>query len=182
MRILLRVIVFIAIGALFVSQSYGQKKCKFEYEESDPFTGKISKGTSTSIFPISISTREFWHIGIERVNDDFNIVNNIHLAGEISVDLEQGDSLMFATKDGDVITCFATKKISPTTIIDKVMNESIITSGYISRYQISREQLEILADSEITNIRINIAEQVYQQEIKSKHSKDFLNDANCILK
>jgi hypothetical protein len=181
MRILLRVIVFIAISGLFINQTLGQKKCKYEYEENDPFTGKISKGTSTTIFPISISTREFWHIGIERINDDFNIVNNIHLGGELSADIQQGDSLMFATKSGEVITCFAVKKVSPNTIIDKIMNETIITSGYISRYEISREQVEALADSEITNIRINIADQVYQQEIKSKHAKDFLNDANCIL-
>ena len=182
MRILLRVFVFIAISGLFINQSFGQKKCKYEYEDSDPFTGKILKGTSTAIFPVSISTKEFWHVGFERINDKFNIVNNIHLSGELSVDLNPGDSLMFATKDGGVVTCYATKEISPTTIIDKVLNETIITSGYISRYQISLNQVEALADSEITNIRMNIGDQVYKQPIKAKHARDFQNDANCILK
>lgn len=182
MRIFIQIFVFIAIGGLFLDQSFGQKECKFEYEENDPFTAKLSRGTLTTIFPISITTKEFWHVGFDRLNDEFNIVNNIHLSGKLSSDINPGDSIMFATNDGSIITCYAIKTIGPITKIDHVMNNKIITSGYICKYPISKEQVEVLADSELTNIRMNIGDEVYQQKVKAKHARDFQNDARCILR
>ena len=182
MRIVLQIFVFIAIGGLLGDQSFGQQKCKFEYEENDPFTAKLSKGTLTAIFPISITTKESWYVGFDRLNDEFSIVNNINLSGKLSSDINLGDSIMFATNDGSIITCYAIKTISPITNIDRVMNNKIITSGYISKYPISKEQLEVLADSELTNIRMNIGDKIYQQKVKAKHARDFQNDARCILK
>ena len=90
MRLVLQIFFFLTIS-VFITTNINAQKCKYEYEENDPFTGKISKGTSTTIFPISVSTREFWHVGIERNNDEFNIINNIHLSGELSEDINIGD-------------------------------------------------------------------------------------------
>lgn len=177
----LQVLLLIFICSFIPEPSQAQNKCKFDYEEDDPFTGKLSRGTSTTIFPTSMSTHEYWEIGFDRLNDVYSIINNISIAGKSDSYLYQGDSLMFATKDGSIISCYSVEKISPVTQAEKVMNHDIITTTYLSKYSISNEQMEILASSPITNIRINIGEQVYQQEIRSRHAKDFMEDAKCIL-
>lgn len=175
-----RFFLFIALAGLFINAANAQK-CKYEYEEDDPFSGKLSKGTLTTIFPASIATNESWTLGIVRMNNEFTIENNISLGGKSNAFLNQGDSIMFATEDGSVISCYANYKVGPETNIDKVMNNKIVTTAYLSKYSISKEALEILSQSVLTTVRINIGEQVIQQELKAKHGKDFMNDARCIL-
>jgi hypothetical protein len=181
MRLSLQILLFITIGGLFIQSAQAQIKCKFDYEEDDPFTGKLSRGTSATIFPTSISTREYWEIGFERVNDNYSVTNDISIAGKSDEYLYQGDSLMFATKDGSIISCYASERVSPVTRAERVMSHDLITTNYISTYTISRRQMEMLARSAVTSIRINIGEEVFMQEIKSRHAKDIMQDANCIL-
>jgi hypothetical protein len=181
MRRSLQILILILIGGLFLQTAHAQIKCKYDYEESDPFTGKLARGTTTTIFPTSISTREYWEIGFERINDTYTVSNNISIAGKSNEYLYQGDSLMFATKDGNIITCYANEKVNPESHAERVMNRDIITTKYVSTYAISRRQMEALARTAVTSIRINIGEEVFQQEIKSRHAKNLMQDANCIL-
>lgn len=180
MRLSLRTLLFLTLTGLFF-QTANAQKCKFEYENDDPFSGKLTRRTITTVFPSSIATNESWTVGIERLNNEYTIVNNISLGGKSNNFLYEGDSIMFATSDGNVITCYANYKVGPETNIDKVMNNKIVSTAYISRYTITAEQVEILSRSVLTRLRINIGEEVIQQELKSKHGKDFMNDARCIL-
>lgn len=181
MRRSLQFLILIIIGGLFLQTAQAQIRCKFDYEENDPFTGKLTRGTTTTIFPTSISTREYWEIGFDRLNDTYTIKNSISIAGKSNEYLYQGDSLMFATKDGSIITCYANEKVNPETQAERVMSQDIITTRYISTYAISRRQMETLARSAVTNIRLNIGKEVFQQEIKSRHAKNLMQNANCIL-
>lgn len=180
MKISLQIIVFIALSGMLI-QSASAQKCKYEFEENDPFNGKLSRGTLTTVFQKSVATNESWNVGIIRMNNEFSILNDINLSGRSITFLNKGDSLMLATKDGHVITCYAQDKVGSEINISKVMGQKIVTSSYISKYDISREKLEILSSSELVKIRINIGEEVFEKDLKSKHGKDFMNDASCIL-
>lgn len=180
MKISLRILVFVALSGMLVQAAVAQK-CKFEFEDNDPFTGKLSRGTLTTVFPTSISTNESWNIGILRSNNEYTILNDINLAGRSIALLNKGDSLMLATKDGHVITCYAQDRVGPEVNIMKVLGKKIVTTSYISKYLISKEDLEVLSGSELSKIRINIDDEVFEQELKSKHGRDFMNDAGCIM-
>ncbi|MEN8226210.1 MAG: hypothetical protein ABFS05_12705 [Bacteroidota bacterium] len=182
MRVYLKLLFVFAIAGLFFSQTHAQKKCKFKYENEDPFTGEISRGTITTIFSPSLSTNEYWHIGINRENDKFNILNDIQLSGQLVTHMNIGDSLMFKTADGTIIKCYSLEEAGPRPKATKIMNRKILNTQYTSIYEVSIQQLEAFARSEITYVRMNIGDEVFEQKVKSKHARDFLNDARCIIR
>jgi len=177
----LKLLIVFAIIGLFINPIHAQKKCKYKFEQEDAFTGVISKGTSTAIFPPSVSTNEHWYVGFNREGDNYTIVNDIQLSGEMGQYVNIGDSVMFKTEDGTIIICYAIEKTNPRPKATKKMNHSIFTTGYVSIYQVTEEQVEKFADSPVSIIRLHIGNDIFEQTIKSKHSKDLLSSANCIL-
>jgi hypothetical protein len=181
MRMNLKILLVSVVIVLFINPVHAQKKCKYKYEIEDAFTGVLSKGTSTPIFPPSVSTDEHWYIGFNREGDNFSIVNDIQLSGEMDNYVNIGDSIMFKAEDGSVITCYAIEKTNPRPKATKKMNQSIFTTEFVSIYHISEQQLEKFADSQISIIRLHLGDEVIEQPIKSKHAQELLSSANCIL-
>jgi hypothetical protein len=177
----IKILVFLAFTGLITCQAVAQKKCKFEYEKEDPFSGEILKGTKSAVYAITPASSEFWYIGINRINDVFKIANSIQMDGKMTLSLNKGDSIIFKTEDGSIISCYATELTNPIPTSAKVWDQSILCTTYDSKYNISKEQLETFTHSLITHVRINISDEVFQAEVKSKYAKDFMNDAKCIL-
>lgn len=177
----LRIIVLLALTGLFTLQATAQKKCKFEFEKEDPFTGEVSRGTSTPIYPESPASNEYWYVGLNRTDDAFSVIIRLQLDGRRNEVLNSGDSVMFATEAGQVVTCHVNDLANPVTIEGKIWERTVPSTLYVGQYHITREQLESLSGSPLTHIRMNISDEVYEAEVKSKHGRHFHESAVCIL-
>ncbi|UTW65420.1 hypothetical protein KFE94_12235 [bacterium SCSIO 12643] len=162
------------------SEVQAQKKCKFDFEETDPFSGKVKKGnTSTLVAGMGYST---WYVGWNREGDSFYMGMLVTMQGEFNTSINQGDSLMFKLANGNMVTVYAKEQSTPVTNVSTASTKPVILSTYRCNYAITKEQLEMLSESVITHVRMNIADKVIQKELKEKKALKVQNDIKCILK
>lgn len=173
-----------ATGLLFIfllgsNTSFGQKKCKFDYEETDAFSGKSKKG-NTSVL-VGGMGYETWLVGWNREGDNYYLGMLVTLKGEFNTAINPGDSIMFKLADGNLITVYAKEVSTPVVNITTATSTPIILSTYKCNYGVTKEQLELIAASITTHVRMNIADKPYQKELKEKKSVKLQNDVRCIL-
>lgn len=168
---------------LNLSNVKAQKKCRFDYDKTDEFTGEVKKGNTSPIFPATPLSHEYWYLGLNRTGNNYHIGNLLQLNGEFNVFLEKGDSLMLKLNNNEIITCYANDRTSPVTKarVD-ANNQPVITSVYKSNYDVSLENMEKLTKSEVIYIRMNVGDKVYERKLKMKFGKKILHNATCIMK
>ena len=167
---------------LNLSEVKAQKKCKFDYEKTDEFTGKIIKGNTTPIDKVTPFSQSSWYLGINREGDEFYISIYIQLSGELNTYLEKGDSLMFKFDDGEIITVYANKRSSPETNAGVVGNRLVVVTSYRTNYNITTEEMEKFTKSFVDYIRMNVYDKVIEKKLIEKYRKKLINNALCIMK
>jgi hypothetical protein len=164
------------------SNVFGQKKCKYTYQKEDPITGEQTKGTKLLVFATPLTMQETWYLFFDRKGNNFSVRMSIKLTGEFNMPLEVGDSLTFKLADGKIFTLYAKERNAPVT--EAYINgadQPVILSCFICNYDISKEQLESMATSPVTFIRMNIGSFPIDKEIGKKVGKKFQEDAHCII-
>ena len=157
-----------------------QKKCKFDFEETDPFSGKTKKSNTSTL--VAGMGYERWLVGWNREGDSFFMGMVTTLQGELNTTINQGDSIMFKLADGNMVVIYAKEVSSPVTDVSTASTTPVILSTYKCNYTITKEELEMLSNSVITHVRMNIADKVLQKELKEKKALKVQNDIKCILK
>ena len=177
----LRLIVLISLAGLISLQAEAQKKCKYDFEKEDPFTGEVSRGISTPVYPESPASNEFWYVGLNRTDDEFSVIIKLQLDGKRDEIVNAGDSVMFRTKSGSVVVSHTKEIYNPVYLEGKIWERSVPSTLYVAQYCITAEQVELLSKSPLTHIRMNISGEMFEAELKDKHGKAFHSAAACIL-
>ncbi len=159
---------------IFFTTAYAQK-CKYDYEKNDEFTGAKSKGNTTKL-------SNAWLIGLNKVDDTYNLGVFIRLDGEKNLYLEQGDSIMFKFSNGNFVTFYAKVRSAPESQVITSLTAAAIITTYRAVYDIPVDKMNLLKNNAVTHIRMNIGNLVYQEELKEKTTKIFQQNADCIMK
>lgn len=160
-------------------EAQAQKKCKFDFEETDPFSGKTKKSNTSTL--VAGMGYDRWLVGWNREGDTFFMGMLATMQGEFNTAINQGDSIMFKLADGNMVVVYAKEVSTPVTDVSTAGTKPIILSTYKCNYAISKEQLEMLSASVITHVRMNIADKVIQKELKEKKALKVQNDIKCVL-
>lgn len=176
-----RLLVLISLAGIFSLQAEAQKKCKYDFEKEDPFTGEVSRGISIAIYPESPASNEFWYVGLNRTDNEYSVIVKLQLDGRRDEIINAGDSVMFRTKSGSIVINHTKEDFNPVSIEGKIWERSVPSTLYVAQYCITADQVALLSKSPLTHIRLNISGEMYEAEVKEKHGKDFHSAARCIL-
>ena len=80
-----------------------------------------------------------------------------------------------------MITVNANEEYIPSLDVNVIANQPSISSYYQARYNITKEDLKLLSESPVVNIKMIVGDGSYQSEVKKRRSKKILHNAYCII-
>jgi len=167
-------ILLITVLSCFIFTLQAQK-CKYDYEKTDPFTGKSGKGIVETL-------ENSWKIELNKTDQDFFIALHLRFAGISNDIINVGDTLMIAIENGKPLILKSLTKVTPISDAVQVYDRAVIQSFYTPTYQATLEQINQLAVSNITSIKIYFNDKWYSLDIETKKAKKIVKAANCMLK
>ncbi|MDR1458696.1 MAG: hypothetical protein LBI60_00550 [Bacteroidales bacterium] len=160
-----------------LSYSYAQK-CKYEYQKTDGLTGNTLKA-------IQYEASGTLTLRCKKVNDGYEIDILIYFqwadGGEAysrgqTMRMEVGDSLTFKLSTGEIVSLYATKQLIP---VQKANGwGSFLTYDALST---DKNNMEKLANTTVSYIRVNFGKDVYDAFLKEKSAKQLQSSLNCLL-
>ena len=151
------------------------QNCKYDFEKADPFTGKTSKSIIETL-------EKSWKIELNKTDLNYLIILHLRLAGISNDIIKAGDTLMIALEDAEPLIFRALKDENPKVNSVQIFKSYEIQSFYSPGYQATIGQINQLAISKITALRIYFNDKWYGIDIQSKNAKKILKAANCIIK
>ncbi len=151
------------------------QKCKYDYERTDPFTGKTSKAIIETL-------EKSWKIELNKTDLNYEIILHLSLPGISNDFINAGDTLIIALENSKPLIFRALSNVNPRVNSVQIFKSYEIQSFYLPEYQAAIEQINQLAISKIIALKIYFNEKWYSIDVKSKNAKEILNAANCILK
>jgi len=175
----------LSIGVLLLfacTMQLNAQKCKFDYEKKDPLTGNLTrKSTFTIIATVPFYTIDkpmIWKLYFNRIGDTYFISMFFDLAGNTRDIITPENTIVFKLANGKVITLSAKDNYVPSA---HIVQDTYVVSLYESQYEISEEDMRILAASPLVFLRAGIGTRSYDYEFNTKKGTNFQNKANCIL-
>nr|WP_321452616.1 hypothetical protein [uncultured Carboxylicivirga sp.] len=150
------------------------QKCKFDYEETDPFTGKYKAGISSVI-------SKSWKIGFNRENDAYSIGLVINFPGSKKDIIEINDTLLIAIDKNEPLVFKALNRALPTSNVVGQGAYAQIQTFYQVFYQATPEQIELLSKFNPIATRVYFGHTFYSVEINNKNSQKISRAAECII-
>ena len=163
---------FLGFAMLFVftaTIAFGQK-CKYDYKKNDPITGEESKGSTFSI-------KIWWKLGLNKNGNQYFVGMFVRIDGNIRDVITPENTIIFKLENGDIITVNANEHYAPSA----QAGQRGVHSDFRANYNISPEDMQKLAASPLTHIRMGIGTRVYDESFSAKRGKSFQNIAKCIL-
>jgi hypothetical protein len=175
-------LLLIAVLCSLNTQAFSQ--CKYETNETDPFTGKIKKVTKTQklIFPSGIEKMipgNIWKCFIYfNRNDTSSHINIVYVfLGEQNIFMDTNDFISFKLQNGEIIKLNLNNKFAPTSYL----GVGGVNTDYNVQCNISKILLTKLSNSPIVYFQYSINKEQKSVEIKPKFAEEIMKDASCIL-
>jgi len=156
----------------FSIQAYSQK-CWYDYHEIDPITGNEVKGitlSNTYFFPS-------WQLGLNKHGDQYFVSMYISLSGNTRETITPENTIIFKLENGEIVKIHANENYLPTAEVTKYGFSSWLTA----RYYISEDDLQKIASSRLTYVRVSIGPKIYDGSFSKRKGKKFQNIAKCIM-
>lgn len=152
------------------SMQLSAQKCKFAYDKKDPITGEQSKGVQFTI-------QRTWALAICRLGDTYFISMAMTGAGNNREIITTENTIILKLANGELITINAKEEYVPAA---QATQYGVVTQ-WRAEYNISEEDLQKMANSPLTYVRMQIGARTFDQEIDTKKGQDFQNKSKCIL-
>lgn len=162
---LLLVIVFIPASA---------KKCSYEINKVDEFSGKATKSTSATI-------AKSWKMFFSKNDNTYAISVYLLLPGEINAPINKGDSLFVKLNSGEIIRLVGENDVPPRSYVMGSGAYAGIVTDFTSTYQCTLQDLEKIGVSGVSIVRIFIAQQFMEVPVKKKDGEKMAEAATCVL-
>ncbi len=144
---------------------FGQTQCKYDLDKVDKFTGIVKLETKSGILHRDVNSAISFNFC--KYDNDYFIKVGINLSDKIYTIIE-GDKLMLIC--GDSIVSLTSQKTQ-------------VVSGFVYvNYSISKNELNILNELNITNLRIYLGDSYIEKIIDNKKSENIKQLSTCINK
>jgi len=153
-------------------QAYSQK-CWYDYHEIDPITGNEVKGITFSnayFFPS-------WQLGLNKHGNQYFVSMYISLSGNTREIITPENTIIFKLENGEIVTIHANENYVPTSEVTIYGFSSWLTA----RYYISEDDLQRIASSRLTYVRVSIGPKIYDGSFSKRKGKQFQSNAKCIM-
>jgi hypothetical protein len=157
--------------ALFATNaaSYAQK-CKYEIDEIDQLTSGIRRA-------ISVEIDGGFTLTFNQSTDNYFI--DLTTFGFKSETLELNDSVAFKLDNGEIIYFFADAEKIPAVSMHSIASMKYV---YNVAYKATKEAFEKVKNNNVTYIRLNVGQNIYESTLKEKKSKKLKDAFTCLLK
>gem|GEM_PF-2987279 len=169
-----------------VPQAYSQK-CKYDFDKTDPFTGESGKG-------ITVKINNWFFFGFNKIGSNYDL--GLLAALSYTENSMKGDSIILRVvneqnPNGTLLTLYSVADVKPTlqaaTKAQYYYSTGSATStlygSYRIKYEITKQQLELLSSGLVTDIRLYIGgKDFYVLDIKKKVSETLRQAVVCILR
>jgi hypothetical protein len=160
---------FIFCGISLVSNA---QKCKYDVDEKDKFTSADRKEKKERMSVNVVST-------LIKNNEDISIQILYGFRLDKNIILNQGDTLMMRFEDGKVLKVNSNSEVIPVTGVGGSGATSYVFSSYLINYPLSKADIDVMSQSLLTDIKVQIGIEYHQQEVPSKFSKKIQKAAPC---
>jgi hypothetical protein len=153
------------------------QKCKFDFDQTDQFTGQTSKG-----FDLTISGA--WKTRLTLMDDQFYISFLIALPGRTDYTSSKGDSCLLVLEDGKKLILFSDLDALPNTdVANSGTSYADLRTYYALLYKMTDVQMRQLSKSPIKAMRIYLNDMpVTLDVIPEKNTKKIVSAADCLIK
>jgi len=157
---------------LTCSLSYGQK-CNYDYEKSDPFTGKKMVGIKTTI-------SWAWKMILNKSDENYSISLFVNFPGVKEEIIQKGDTLMLALDGAEPVIFIAQADAQPQSNVVGSGSSSNIQTFYTAFYEADIDKLNQISQNIVTACRIYFGELHYTVNVKKRNGKKIMKAARCI--
>lgn len=158
---------------LIVSPSGFAQKCDLDVDKIDVFTKQRVRSGTAQIAPALYH----WKLTLERSGDVFSWAMFIKYAIHIQEPLSPKSTLVLALADGTVINLVPDANYEPT----HVVSSAGVVSTLRPKGILSLENIQALAASPISNLRVVLSGRNVEPNISKKQGEAFQNIARCLL-
>lgn len=169
-------ILFAAI-AIIITFSANAQKCDYLKNEIDAFTGEKIVVTNFVNINKKFTSKHFFAQSFG-FSGGFYFLNLKLTGGGQSLFISKGNKLLFKLNDDSLLEFEASEP-------QKTEFNSINGVSYsyiIPSYNVSKEQLEQIANTGIKLMRMETSESQYDSEVTEKDNKKIKQSINCVLK
>jgi hypothetical protein len=162
------------VALLIYSTGINAKKCSYEIDKTDEFSGKIIKMTSATL-------AKSWKIGFSRNDTIYAVSLVIVLPGEINTGINQGDSLYVKLKNNEIIKLTASNNVAPRTYVAGSGAYAAVLSDFSPVYECTKEEIMKIIQSPVKIVRVFVGQQFLETPVDEKNGKKISDAAGCIL-
>lgn len=156
-----------------VFSTYAQKKCKFDYSKTDPFTKKTEVVTK---FWIS----EKWvkcQVGFGYKEESDIFLLGYTLGGQKNYNILVTDSILLITDKGDMVSLYPNKEVPPTPFVAGTQ----VATNYSIICNLTKEHLKIFSESKITAIKFPYDNAYQSLEVDEGKGEKLQKNASCVM-
>ncbi len=163
-----------AVLLLSVFTVQAQKKCKYNIDKVDQFTGKELKVID---FKIGYS----WRIYFKKVNQEFQISLKAEKLGDMNHIVVKGDSLIFALEGEKPLVIYTNKEATPISKVESKDSNPHVVTTYNLDYSCTKEEFETLSNYVVTGIKLFIGNEDDTIYLPKSHKKKIQHSVTCLL-
>ena len=169
----------LAMALTVASSAVMAQKCKFDKEEKDKFTNQKVRSSKFKVGGAFYS----WWILLEEKGDKYFMTYQIAVNGKVDETIKKGSKILMKLEDGNIVELEIDQDYNPTQNVEGAgTGNAFISSMWLPKGELTKEQMQKLSASPIVAIRINIAgKDLDSPDISKKQGNKLRETAACML-
>jgi hypothetical protein len=164
------ILTIIILSTLF---SFGQKKCKFDYDKEDKVTGNKIQYITYNLFATGVKIQignngkqSYFNFGYDMLGDKYEIIK------------KETDTLYIRLANKELIKLNPKENTKGTSHINTIQKQ--IFTFYSPMYDLNEDQLKLLAESPIVAFKFLIEGKEFSVEMPEKKSDKIMDGFDCL--
>lgn len=146
------------------------QKCKYTYDKVDPMTNE-------RVRRITYPVKMYFKVSFYRKASDFRVELNVTFGGERNFKILAGETMDLKLTSGTILTLSAAQDANPVSFL---ASEQVMT-GYGISYNITKEQMQQIATSGFSVVRVKMGGEELTVEANSNIVPKTLTGAACMI-
>jgi hypothetical protein len=102
--------------------------------------------------------------------------------GDLTVSIEKGEEMLVKLQNGSILSFTTIKNANPIAEVKAAFASANINATYILTFTLTKEQLEILSQSPITDLKINYSSNTWTYQVVEDKGKRIMEGVSCFKK
>ncbi len=155
------------------------QKCKFDKETTDKFTNEHIRASKFQVGGAFYR----WFILMEQKGDKCFMTYQISVHGKVDDPITKDSKILMKLEDNSIVELVVDQDYNPQQNVENTGTANpFISSMWLPKGELSKDQMKSLSSSTITAIRVKIAgKDLDSPEISAKQAKKLKETAACML-